>query len=265
MTDVSDRTFKLTSPHMTGDDVGDWQDWLLRKFRFWGIDSYPLERDNDYGQATRAATASVCHGMGLSSATEAMKDGVTPELRIKLRNARLSPDELATHKQREKDWLPDFRRRYTDGGKVAAPLAKILADSWGYHPPVHDGIDLICLPDAPLFAICDGEVIRADPGGWWGKGAKAAAGHPVSDGDGIIIIRSSVDAGPFKAGLNMCYGHAEAPVVKVGQKVTAGQRIGTAGFANAWHVHFMVNGRSDNRGYGDRDPKPFVDYARQAG
>jgi hypothetical protein len=49
--------------------------------------------------------------------------------------------------------------------------------------------------------------------------------------------------------------------VKVGDIVTAGTRLGHAGFANAWHVHFMVNGGGTLRGIGDRDPKPFVDYA----
>lgn len=49
-----------------------------------------------------------------------------------------------------------------------------------------------------------------------------------------------------------------------GQKVKAGQKIGRAGFANAWHCHFAVNSRRDDRGVGDRDPDPFLDYARRA-
>jgi hypothetical protein len=50
-------------------------------------------------------------------------------------------------------------------------------------------------------------------------------------------------------------------VVRAGETVEAGQRIGHAGFANAWHVHFMINARSDTRGVGDRDPRPFYEYA----
>ncbi len=144
---------------------------------------------------------------------------------------------------------------------VAPPLKKVLADSWGYHPPVHDGIDLICEPHATLYAMCDGEIIRADTGGWWGK----APSGDVSKGDGIVVLRCTVDAGPFRKGLNICYGHAENPKVKVGQKVKAGKPIAEAGLAVAWHTHLMVNGRKDDRGVGDRDPRPYYDFARRAG
>jgi hypothetical protein len=44
--------------------------------------------------------------------------------------------------------------------------------------------------------------------------------------------------------------------------VKAGQKIGHAGFANAWHIHFMVNGGGHTRGIGDRDPLPFINHAR---
>jgi murein DD-endopeptidase MepM/ murein hydrolase activator NlpD len=57
------------------------------------------------------------------------------------------------------------------------------------------------------------------------------------------------------------YGHAEHARVREGDTVKAGQRIGRAGFANAPHVHFMVNGGNTTRGVGDRDPMPFVRYA----
>jgi hypothetical protein len=36
---------------------------------------------------------------------------------------------------------------------------------------------------------------------------------------------------------------------------------GHAGFANAWHLHFMVNARNDQRGVGDRAPMPYVKHA----
>jgi murein DD-endopeptidase MepM/ murein hydrolase activator NlpD len=94
-----------------------------------------------------------------------------------------------------------------------------------------------------------------------GKGAQPSNGHPISDGDGIVVLRSLVDVGPFKKGLNFAYGHAENPQVKPGKVVEAGEVIAHAGFANAWHVHFMVNGRTDDRGVGDRDPMPFVEFA----
>jgi murein DD-endopeptidase MepM/ murein hydrolase activator NlpD len=148
--------------------------------------------------------------------------------------------------------------------KVAAPMKTVLEDSWGYHPPVHDGMDLICPPNEPIYAMTDGVVVRADAGGWWGKGAPADP-KLKAKGDGIIVYRCTENAGPFKKGLNICYGHAENAKVKVGQKVVAGQPLGTAGLANAWHVHLMVNGRQDVLGLGDRDPRPFYDFARKNG
>jgi murein DD-endopeptidase MepM/ murein hydrolase activator NlpD len=154
-----------------------------------------------------------------------------------------------------------LRRERQLGGYVAAPVRPILEHSWGWHPGVHDGVDLITEANDILYAICDGTVIDVRSSGWWGKGARASGGHSVADGDGIIQIRCDVDAGPFKKGMHFGYGHAEQATVAVGHKVKAGQVIGHAGFANAWHVHFMCNGGNTTRGVGDRDPWPFVAYA----
>jgi murein DD-endopeptidase MepM/ murein hydrolase activator NlpD len=147
---------------------------------------------------------------------------------------------------------------------VAPPFAKVLEDSWGWHPGVHDGLDLIVEPHAVLHSMCDGRVVRADPGGWWGLGAPK---DPVlkAKGDGIIIVRCTVTAGPFAPGLNICYGHAENAKVQAGQAVKAGDVLGEAGFANAWHTHLMVNDNADTRGVGDRDPRPFYEFARKNG
>lgn len=144
--------------------------------------------------------------------------------------------------------------------RVVMPMKRITADTWGYHPGVHDGIDLICPANEPLVAMCKATVTRVSDE-WWGLGNPGGA--TGDKGDGIIILRCLVDAGPFKRGLNLCYGHAEHPTVRVGETVHAGQVIGKAGFANAWHVHFMVNGRSDTKGVGDRDPRPYLDYAKK--
>jgi murein DD-endopeptidase MepM/ murein hydrolase activator NlpD len=147
------------------------------------------------------------------------------------------------------------------GAVLAYPVKHLITDAWGYHPGVHDGVDLICPASEPLIAMCHAKVVRADAGGWWGKGAPA---DPVlkARGDGIIILRSLVDAGLVRKGMNLCYGHAEHAKVKAGQEVHAGDVIGEAGFANAWHVHFMVNMRADTRGVGDRDPRPVLDSAK---
>lgn len=154
------------------------------------------------------------------------------------------------------------------GAHVHSPIEPILARSNGYAPG-HDGVDLISEASDEGWAICDGIIVRADPDGWWGKGAVASHGHPISDGDGIVMLKCTISKGPFREGMLFGYGHAENARCDVGDRVKAGQIICHAGFARAWHFHFMVNSGGprfwDGRrplGLGDRDPWPFIQYAR---
>lgn len=259
---MTPRTFKLVAPHMYGDDIALWQRTINATFGKWGID-YRVAVDGGYDVATRSATATLLYALGIAQAE--LTHGVTPDLRIKVRNYRtkLNPAERARFAARV-GWRRRLRAKWSGGVKVARPVSKILADSWGYHPPVHDGLDVICPERAPLYAMCDGEVVRVSGSGWWGKGAPsdpALAGK----GDGVIVLRCTATAGPYRPGLNIVYGHAEGACVRVGQSVKAGQQIGHAGFANAWHIHLCVNGRTDTLGVGDRDPRPFLDYAVKNG
>jgi murein DD-endopeptidase MepM/ murein hydrolase activator NlpD len=157
--------------------------------------------------------------------------------------------------------------RHTRGSHVHTPLAPILAHSNGFNPPGHDGVDLISEASDEGWAICDGVIVDVRSSGWWGKGAQASHGHPISDGDGVVQLQCTIDQGPFRKGLVFGYGHAEHARVEVGEVVKAGQVICHAGFANAWHFHFMCNGGDRRRpgggfsGVGDRDPWPFIAYA----
>lgn len=252
---MSERTFQVEHPPMKGDDIAAWQQTLNAQMRTWHV-KYRIKGDGVYGVTTRDMTAKVCHGLGIKSTKEAMRHGVTPELRVKLRRKRLSPAELVRYALRQ-PWREALREKYADGGHTAPPLAKILASSWGYHPGVHDGVDLICSPNATIYALCDAKVIDVRSSGWWGK----APSGDVSKGDGIIQLECLTDVGPFRRGMHFGYGHAEHAVVREGQTVKAGEPIGKAGLAVAWHVHFMVNGGGTTRGVGDRDPMPYVSYA----
>lgn len=261
---MSDRTFRVDRPPMEGKDIRNWQHEVPTLFGRMQI-PYPLKADGVYGVATRSATASLCRASGLVAAEE-MEHGVTPELRSKLRNRPSGFTATELRRFRSAD-LVEYRRRLRlrhEGASVASPLAKIITDDWGWHPGVHDGIDLICAPNAVGHAICDGTVVRADNSGWWGRGAPA---NPAvrARGDGVLVLRCSTNAGPFRPGLNFVYGHAEGMIAKVGQKVRAGEPICHAGLANAWHFHMCVNGRDDTKGVGDRDPRQFVDYAVKHG
>lgn len=261
---MSARTFKVGREHVSGEDVEAWQRELNALFREWGANRNRLRVDGDYGLSTRSATSDALRGLGIEQ--DALAKGVTPWLRTKVRDRRLSLVERARFAKRG-----SVRRRIVreiNGDAVSAPFAKVLADSWGFHLGVHDGLDLITPERAILHSMTPGEVIRADAAGWWGLGAPANAALRAK-GDGIIVVRCGTDAGPFERGLHICYGHAEHARVRVGSRVYAGQPIGEAGLANAWHIHLMVNGGTwrDGRalGVGNRDPRPFYEYARKEG
>jgi hypothetical protein len=249
------RTFKIKAPPMHGDDVRNWEKILNKQFDEWRID-FQVRVDGEYRVPDRAATADVLYGLGISRLL--LRDGLTPELRAKVRDKRLTRGEKIRMALRRR-----FRRKLRakhEAGGVASPVHKILEDSHGFQPG-HDGVDLICPEDAPIFAICKAKVIDVRAIGWWGLGAQPSPGHPIADGDGIIQLECLADRGPFKKGMHFGYGHAEHARVNEGETVQAGQRIGRAGFANAPHVHFMVNGGDTTKGIGDRDPMPFVRYA----
>lgn len=256
------RAFKIEKRHLSGADVKLWQRTLNRQMRTWKVD-YRIEEDGDYGLVTRSLTSTVLRGLGIAQVK--MAKGVTPELRIKVRRKRLNPRERARYVAR-KPWRLRLRKKHAGGGGVCSPLVKITAHSNGFSSG-HDGVDLICPPNAHGFAICKARVVRVSDS-WWGI---ANPGGALGDrGDGIVILQSLVNIGPIRKGDYFSYGHAEKPRVKVGDVVTAGQRICDAGFANAWHFHFMwfrgnpgKAGGGGPKGIGNRDPMTCVRYAQK--
>jgi murein DD-endopeptidase MepM/ murein hydrolase activator NlpD len=262
---MSARTFKLQTPLMEGSDIEAWQKEMKNDlFHRLKIENVPIDVDGVYGHGTRSITADLCKAYGIDAGKE-LKKGVTPTLRKRIRNGDLTDEE---RKRRDSSTAKRFRSKLRDKWatkNVASPLHRIISDSWGYHPGVHDGEDLICDPDAVIFAMCDAEVVDVRASGWWGLGAPSDP-NLKAKGDGIIQIKVLENVGPLKAGMHLGYGHAEKAVVKVGQRVKAGQMLGHAGFANAWHVHFMVNhGEFGTQGRGSQDPRPIVDYCVKNG
>lgn len=262
--DAIQRKLIVTEPPMSGPDVKAFQLAIKHRLKATGLaDQVPVAKHGMFTQATWEAFIEAAYTLGLREDSYLALDhgrGVASKGAQKFVRNPLARTDV--QKQRAQERRKHVGPRYLGGGHVGAPIDKILESSNGFQPG-HDGVDLICEPEAVLFAICDAEVIDVRPGNWWHLGAQPSHGHPISDGDGIIQLRCTVDAGPFKQGMHFGYGHAEQAVVSVGQQVKAGQRIGRAGFANAWHTHFMVNGGATDRGVGDRDPMPFVEYAQQ--
>jgi murein DD-endopeptidase MepM/ murein hydrolase activator NlpD len=259
------RTFKIDTPPMKGEDIKRSQLEVRKEFEGMGI-PYPLKADGVYGKASRSAYATLCTAQGILH-YKAMADGVTPELRSKLRDR----DKLTAAERKRMDGAKavTYRRKLREsfeGGGVSKPVARITQDSWGFTPrtgsnagATHDGIDVGTNPKAPLLAMVRSRVVRADNDDWWGK---APSGN-VKLGDGIVILECLETVGPFKKGYCIGYGHAEGMRVKPGETVEAGEHIANAGLAVIYHIHLMVNGGkyAKTQGRGDRDPRPLLDYA----
>jgi murein DD-endopeptidase MepM/ murein hydrolase activator NlpD len=255
---VSDRTFKVGSKLMEGSDVKAWQELIDKEFRHLKINC-PIKKDGVYGVHTRSYSSTLLIARGIL--VKEMEQGVTPELRTKIRNRQLTKTETKRfHSAARVKYRKELRERWAPK-KVHKPISNILADSWGWHPGVHDGIDLICKPNAALYAVVKSKVIDVRAGGWWGN----APSGDVTKGDGIIQLEVLENVGPFKKGMHIGYGHAEHARVRVGEIVQAGEVIGLAGLAVAWHTHWMINGGDTNRGVGDRDPRKFLDYTKKHG
>lgn len=253
------RTFKIDNPPMRGSDIEAWQEVILNIGRMWNV-HFPLKVDGIYGMQTRSFSKMILFGRGFAHSQ--LNEGIRPWLRQLTRNPDDRPQAVKNRANEEwrKNFRDSLRRKFDrDGGPdVAAPIGKIITMTWGYHRGLHDGIDLICGPKAPIYALCDARVIDVRPSGWWGNNPSGE----VWRGDGIIQIKCLTDEGPFKKGMHFGYGHAEGADVKVGQEVDAGTRLGEAGLAVAWHIHLMGNnGEFGRRGKGSFDPRPFVNYA----
>ena len=257
------RTFQVKNTLMKGDDIKSWQRLVRQLFAGMKIDA-PIEVDGVYGPQTRAFSHDLLKSLGIL-ATKEMEEGLTQYTRGRVRGNDLTQVEIKRGRAKE---AREFRQKLRDRWKrkpVHTPVDKILTDSWGWHPGVHDGVDVITGPDPVIFAMVKSKVIDVRASGWWGLGAPS---NPAvkAKGDGIIQLEVLESVGPFKKGMHIGYGHAEKALVKVGDVVRAGAPIGHAGLANAWHIHLMVNdGSVGTRGVGTQDPRPLLDYAVKNG
>lgn len=116
---------------------------------------------------------------------------------------------------------------------VDAPrVTSLFGSRWG-RP--HEGIDLQAAIGTPVYAADEGEVVYA--------------GNTVR-GYGNMVVLKHAD------GLMTVYAHNSVLLVKVGQRVSSGQRIalsGQSGHATGPHVHFEVR-----RDQVPRDPLQFL-------
>ena len=104
----------------------------------------------------------------------------------------------------------------------------------------HNGIDLITdIPNAPIYAIADGTVVFS---GWLG-------GY----GNFVAIQHDNTT---FSS-----YGHNSANLVRVGQRVSAGQQIatmGTTGSSTGVHLHLNILMNTNCFSSGHVNPAPLL-------
>lgn len=253
------RTYQIRQPLMEGVDIQRWQQEVSDKFASMNID-VPLAVDGIFGEISRERSRQLMKAMGLDP--KLADDGITPNIRRKIREIAESGHAARVPKNDEyRDKLRKEWGKPKPRPNVSKPVRSILGDSWDFHPGVHDGIDVITMPEAPLLAMCKSRVIDVRSGGWWGNSPTGE----VWKGDGIIQLEVLETVGPFKRGYHIGYGHAEKAIVREGAVVEAGQMIGRAGFANAWHIHLMYNNGSIESGRGTLDPRAILEYTKTHG
>jgi len=113
------RTFKLKHPPMSGSDVRHFQRALNARFAHWKIDSH-ISEDGVYAATTRHAARQVLLGLGIAPGD--YEQGITPQLRSKIRNpSRCTPAEHARAKTRT-TYLAKLRKRTNASGGAAMRL-----------------------------------------------------------------------------------------------------------------------------------------------
>src|SRR3954464_15094011 len=127
---MSTRTFRLSSPHMHGDDIRDFQIVLNRRFEAWRI-GRRVGVDSEYGMETRDAAMQVCVGLGIVAGTE-MAHGVLPELRIKLRHpGRRTPEEMARAKSAAaRRFRAQLRKQFTEAHHGVETFDGVPVAAW---------------------------------------------------------------------------------------------------------------------------------------
>lgn len=237
---MSDRTFKIKAPAMTGSDIKAWQVEVSDLFERMDIE-YDLEADGFYGVASRAATASLCRASGLIAADE-MENGVSPALRSKLRNR---PDgyTVAERKRFMSAEVIEYRRRLRAREKANPGDTFPGSPVPGQRPipATHQTAGLLGYPAVDYFAAGGSPCVSPVTGT-----VTRLSGHDPSNGPTGGVH------GPFGWSVYIEGGgkiyfltHMGARMVKVGDRVRQGQVIGTVGNYARWggvdHIHQGVH------------------------
>jgi hypothetical protein len=130
---MSDVVLRLTSPHMTGTVVEQFQRDMNTRLDAWDV-PFHVDVDGDYGPVSRDTAKSLLYGLGVDVA-ESDFDGVGPNDRLKVRHGWDQLDDAERERWKARaDWRKRLAERY-GGGAVGAAL-KFARDHIGVteHP-----------------------------------------------------------------------------------------------------------------------------------
>lgn len=135
------------------------------------------------------------------------------------------------------------------------------AASYGLGGDRHPGVDIGGNIGDPTYSATSGTVVCACSGnGTAADGSGCGAfGDYMGQGCGRIEVK-------LDNGHTIIYGHMSTATVKVGQRVTAGQQVGTVGGMNGPHVHleYRVPDSSTAMGWRVVDPVAYLGGAAVA-
>jgi hypothetical protein len=122
---LSDINLVLTSPHITGPVVTQFQKDMNARLRAWDV-PYQVDVDGDYGQDSRDTARSILYGLGVDLSNEDF-DGVSSTDRLKVRYGwdKLTAEEKIRQQDRA-DWRRRLAERYGGGAvKLALDYARL--------------------------------------------------------------------------------------------------------------------------------------------
>lgn len=213
---------------MHGGDVEQLQDDIKAELKRWHVDA-AFKVDGEFGQATREMAKTVIYGLG--GDPHAVDHGITPELRLLIRNRDLSPAQRKAFEARE-DWRKRLAKRYArHGAQLAVEFAHAHLGVTEHPPGTNTG------PQVSAWIKAAG---LTPPAFWCGCFVNAclmAAGFPAQN---FLVYCPNIEA-HARAGIGGWKWHGPAERPQPGWLVLYTEK-GIAG-----HVELVTGIQADGR------------------
>ena len=231
----------VKSSSTTKDEIKWMQAALNRCISKEGLSATKLTIDGSFGPASKKATIAFQKAVGLSA------DGSFGPATIKKMKSILNDNKDNSLKPNQNTTTASV----TEYNLIWPTTTKNITGKYGTHGSTrsngtryHSGIDIGSKIGDPCYAVADGEVVMC-------KSTEDSKSTIGGRGRYIVIYHSN-------GNYSSLYEHLDSCSVKVGDKVKAGQKIGTTG-NSGWqsnnthydaHLHFgLMNGKMTTTGY----------------